>query len=233
MSSLPLFRDRAEAGEQLAQVILSEITQLKLTTGTATNEHPMIIYGLPRGGLPVAAPIARLLGCPLNVIVAKKISFPENPELAIGAATADGHVLWASKRLRYSRRREVALEQAQLKAMDQMQKLAPFCPKVNLQGAIALVVDDGIATGMTMAVAAQALRAGTQAANGEQQKPAAVWICAPVAPPDLIPVLQEWSDRTIILATPQPFLSVSRFYAQFPQVEMEEALYYLREVNKT
>lgn len=219
MSPSPLFCDRVDAGEKLAQLVVSQFnTDVEMGAKT-------IVYALPRGGLPVAAPIARLLKCPLDVILAKKITLPDNPELAIGAVTADGHVLWSGQRA--IRRldvklRETALLQAQTKAQDQLADLAPAQPKVSPQGAIAILVDDGIATGMTMATAAEALRA---------QQPAAIWICAPVAPPDLLESLHKWGDRVFLLATPQPFLSVSRFYVEFPQVEMAEALSCLQQQN--
>jgi predicted phosphoribosyltransferase len=80
---------------------------------------------------------------------------------------------------------------------------------------LAILVDDGIATGMTMAVAAKAL---------QSQQPAALWICAPVAPADLMGFLAGMGDKAIVLETPHPFYSVSRFYGQFPQVETAEAL---------
>ncbi len=84
MSYTPLFTDRTDAGEKLAQKINSVMRQ---TTASGTKPVP-IVYALPRGGLPVAAPVARILGCPLTIMVAKKISHPENPELAIGAVCA-------------------------------------------------------------------------------------------------------------------------------------------------
>jgi predicted phosphoribosyltransferase len=221
MSPCPLFRNRDDAGEKLAERVLSEFGKLDDALGSAKP----VVYALPRGGLPVAAPVARLLGCPLDVVVAKKIARPENPELAIGACTADGHVLWSQHpslcRLN-PKVREAALRHALEKARDQLAQLAPARPGVSPQGAIAILVDDGIATGMTVAVAAEALRA---------QQPRAVWVAAPVAPLDLLPSLRQWGERAIVLATPERFLSVSRFYADFPQVEMEEALACLQEQN--
>lgn len=211
MLNLPLFRDRTDAGEQLAIKIHAEITQLR------DSDVQPIVLALPRGGLPVALPVARRLNCPLTVIVAKKISHPSNPELAMGAVTADGHFLWDTQTPAHipdSRKGSLALNEALRKAQNQLERLTPACQQVNIQGAIAIIVDDGIATGMTMAVAAQALK---------KQNPAAVWLCAPVAPLGLIPWLKQWGDRIIILETPESFLSVSRFYAEFPQVSTAEA----------
>jgi predicted phosphoribosyltransferase len=221
MSSAPLFSDRADAGEQLAQMILTHITQLK---ETGVSIVP-IVYALPRGGIPVAAPVARLLSCPLDIVVAKKITTPKNPELAIGAVTSTGHILWARQRLitrRNSNLLQVAMHQAQEKAQAQLDQLSIGCPKTNPEGALALLVDDGIATGMTMAAATQALKA---------QAPAQVWICAPMAPAGLIKWLSQWCDRVVVLQAPDPFLSVSRFYGNFPQIETQDALIYLQQHN--
>lgn len=220
MSDYPLFRDRQFAGEQLAEAIGRSLTE---ATADGTR---LIVYALPRGGLPVAVPVARILNCPLDIVVAKKISHPKNPELAIGAVTADGNVLWdkqAPFRIEYSRVGEAALTEALNKAQFQQAQFTPACLQVDPQGAIAILVDDGIATGMTMAVAAHALRA---------KQPAAVWLCTPVAPPTLLPWLRQWGDRLIVLETPEFFFSVSRFYEQFPQVEVAEALACLQQQNE-
>ncbi len=221
MSSAPLFSDRTDAGEQLAQVIRTHLNQLKAAGIIA----PPIVYGLPRGGIPVAAPVARSLDCPLDIVVAKKISTPQNPELAIGAVTAEGNVLWSRQKLFGKKNAlllETSLRQAQEKAQDLLIQLSPGCPKVDSQGALALLVDDGIATGMTIAAAAQALKG---------RNPAQVWICSPVAPTGLSKWLSQWCDRVVLLETPEPFLSVSRFYAQFPQLTTEEALSCLQQHN--
>lgn len=213
MTPAIIFRDRIDAGEQLAQEIHRIFTKMP----TCNVAHP-IVYALPRGGLPVALPIARSLRCPLDIVVAKKISHPKNPELAIGAVTADGNIIWSEETpldLRNSQLGEMAVNEALKKADSQLAYFTPSRSKLNPEGAIAILVDDGIATGMTIKVAAIALRA---------QNPAAVWICAPVAPWGLIPCLEQWGDRIILLSAPKSFLSVSRFYAEFPQVETESAL---------
>ena len=216
----PLFSNRTEAGEKLGQAIHTILTQQ-----TTDGAKPIpIVYALPRGGLPVAAPIARLLDCPLTVEVAKKISHPDNPELAIGAVTASGHVLWEQQKIfRYklaSRWRQAALNATIHQAKSLEDQLSPACPQVKTEGATLILVDDGIATGMTMAVAANALK---------KLSPAEVWICTPVAPLKLLPWLRQWGDRLIVLATPEPFLSVSNFYLEFPQVETTEAIKYLQQ----
>ena len=212
-----IFVDRHDAGEKLAQAVLIEAQTLPKSTR-------FVVYALPRGGLPVAEPVARALDCPLDVIVAKKITRPENLELAIGAVTADGHVLWlkpSSDRVQEPDR-EAALLSAQGKAQAQLAQFGAR-PEIDPEGAIALLVDDGIATGMTMAVAVKALRT---------RNPLQIWICAPVAPQEMVNALRQNSDllgfeganRAIILATPDPFWSVGRFYQVFTQVETEEAL---------
>ncbi len=217
MFSSPLFDNRADAGEKLAAAVFAELEKLNLTSPEVVKP---IVYALPRGGLPIAVPIARLLGCALDVVVAKKITRPDNLEYAIGAVTADGEVVWQKQKPRNLRFQTLALQQAQDQAQSLLADLDAGCPNVSAAGALAILVDDGIATGMTMAVAAQALRA---------QQLAALWICVPVAPQDLLKFLEEMCDRAIVLETPDPFYSVSRFYAEFPQVETEVALACLRQ----
>lgn len=238
-SSIVRFVDRRAAGEQLAQAVLQEAQPLMLTAA-----H-FVVYALPKGGLPIALPIAQRLDCPLDVIVAKKITRPANPELAIGAVTADGHVVWDGQRPDLAANvipnatennatetlpdpetlqpsfspDNIALQEAQAHAQAQLGELSPDSPRFSPQGAIAVLVDDGIATGMTMAAAVQSVRS---------QQPAQIWICAPVAPIELMPILRSYGDRVIVLATPHPFYSVSRFYQTFPQVTMAEAAAYLQ-----
>ncbi|NER28003.1 MAG: phosphoribosyltransferase [Symploca sp. SIO1C4] len=223
MSSAPLFSDRLDAGQQLAQLLLNLVKQFH--DGEGVSAQP-IVYALPRGGIPVAVPVVRQLNCPLDIVAAKKITNAQNPELAIGAVTSDGHVLWSRFRpigKRISSSRQTALRQAQTKAQQQLEQLKVACSCVNPRGALALVIDDGIATGMTMAAATRALR---------KYEPAQIWICSPVAPGGLMKWLEQWGDRVIVLQTPEPFISVSRFYAEFPQVKTNEALVCLQEVNQ-
>ncbi len=186
----------------------------------------------------MAIPVARKLKCPLDIIIAKKITTFSNRELAIGAVTTDGNVLWSSPKLLkriscdlLNKSRSLALE----KALTQESQFASYRPQVNAEGAIcgsrsgvspriAILVDDGIATGMTILAAAEAIKANHQAAQ--------VWIASPVAPRPLLPELNQSCNRLLILETPSPFLSVSRFYFNFDQVTTSVALDYLQQYNQ-
>jgi predicted phosphoribosyltransferase len=223
MPSSPLFRDRHDAGCQLAKAVEQRVT----AQGWQQLPLSPVVYGLPRGGVAVAAPVAQALQCPLDVVIAKKITLPDHPEFAIGAVTADGQVMRARRRMifgdrdpRWRQSREAALT----KARAQWQQLAAVSPQIRPKGRLVVLVDDGIATGMTMAVAARSLFA---------KHPAHLLICAPVAPPGVVTRLQHWCDAVVVLATPTAFLSVSRYYADFPQVEMAEAIACLQHHNQS
>lgn len=219
MNSIMLFHNRSTAGGELAQLVHQQLLELE-------NSRQMIVYALPRGGIPVAIPIAKQLNCPLDVIVAKKITTPTNRELAIGAVTSEGNILWTKPQLWRDanlRGLKEAVLQAEEQAKTQALEFASYRLPLNPQGKIAIIVDDGIATGMTMGVAAQYLR---------EQQVAEIWLCAPVAPPDLIPQLELWSNRVLVLATPDPFFSVSRFYQHFEQVPLTDAIAMLASHNQ-
>ena len=227
MSRTQIFRDRLDAGEQLAKLVRVAILEAQSEGMTASP----IVYALPRGGIPVAAVVARELGCPLDVIVAKKITAPKNQELAIGAITTDGYLIWANSKLlnrKSPSMLEKAVHRARSKAAAQWSVFAPYCRQVSPEGRLAILVDDGIATGMTMAAALGAMR---------KRSAARVWIAAPVAPRDFLNGLPEWGtaqspDGVIIVETPHPFLSVSRFYVKFPQISTQEALTQLQQYNR-
>lgn len=220
MFDAPLFANRTDAGQKLALAIDALLTQQSSVLGE--NPTP-IVYALPRGGVPVAAEISQFIDCPLTVIVSKKIGHPENRELAIGAVTADENILWAPSykcRFRYPQWQKEALDTALEQAKSLEAQLISACPQVNPKNATLILVDDGIATGMTMAVAIKALR---------KLSPQAIWLCAPVAPMRILPYLRQWGDRSIILAAPQSFFSVSNFYVDFPQVETSTVRKYLQQ----
>lgn len=215
MSSNILFYDRLDAARQLAQLILQEIAE-RDDIGVSLTP---VVYALPRGGIPLAAIISRQLNCPLDILVAKKITTAANRELAIGAVTAKGTTVWAEPRF-FAHLSLVTLKEALARALEKAEaiatKFALYRPidSVSMEK-LAIVVDDGIATGLTVKVAVEELK---------QENTKEIWICAPVAPADLVEYLQQWGDKAILVATPEVFGSVSRFYRYFPQISLEEAI---------
>jgi putative phosphoribosyl transferase len=203
-----LFKDRRDAGQQLA----ARLAFLK-------DQPSVIVLGIPRGGVVVAAEIARALHAPLDVFLAHKLGAPFNPELAIGALTSTGEVLLDEllvAELRLSPReiaREVERQRKEIgRRLDVFRKdRAPL----DLKNRTVVIVDDGIATGSTMLAALRALR---------QQKPARLILAIPVGPPETIQRLACECDQVIVLDTPEPFWAVGRFYMQFGQTSDEEVV---------
>ena len=220
----PPFRDRQDAGAQLAQAVLQDLDALGWLPAHPDSES--VVYGLPRGGVISALPLAEALHCPLDVVIAKKITLPDNAELAIGAVTADGQVLRARRQLfgLETEAWKTARAAAWQRALEQRQQFDAVTPHISPTGRLAVLVDDGIATGMTVVAAARSLWA---------KRPAKLLICAPVAPPQVVQRLQQWCDRMILLYTPVEFYSVSQFYQTFPQVEMAEAIACLQTYNRS
>ncbi|MEF8792473.1 phosphoribosyltransferase [Thiohalorhabdus sp.] len=205
-----MFRDRWEAGERLASA-------LKEQAVTAD-----IVLAVPRGGLPAGRAVADALGIPLDIVVARKMGAPGNPELAIGAVASDGSAWHNEALIKQLGVDEDYLEQVRrqeaAKARDKFDRYRGDRPDPDLTGKRVLIVDDGLATGATtVACIRQAFSAGT----------AEVILAVPVAPPDSVRRLQEEADRVIAVSTPESFMAVGQFYETFGQVSDEEAMGYL------
>jgi putative phosphoribosyl transferase len=201
------FTDRVDAGQRLA----------------ARLEHlrggPVVVLGLPRGGVPVALEVARALGAPLDVIVVRKLGVPFQPELAMGAVGEDGAVVISTE---LARRAGVsAAKLAAVQAREQAQVAARAAryrahrQREPLDGRVAVVVDDGIATGSTARAACQVARA-----HGA----ARVVLAVPVAPPGWQTRIAGAADELICVATPPGFLAIGQFYADFSQTTDEEVI---------
>ena len=205
------FRDRFDAGRQLA----SRLLPLKGTDA--------VVLGLPRGGVPVAAEVARALDAPLDVILVRKLGVPAQPELGMGAiGEGDARVINADV-VRYSGASEAdinAVEQRERAELERRTKrFRGDAPREPLAGRIAVLVDDGIATGSTARAACQVARA---------QGAARVVLAAPVAPPSARSTLAGDADELVCLETPERFLAIGEWYDDFSQTRDEEVVSLLR-----
>jgi predicted phosphoribosyltransferase len=205
-----IFDDRVEAG-----VLLGE--GLKERFGAASGPDA-VVFGIPRGGVIVAAEVARILDAPLDVIVPRKIRAPSNPELGLGAVAPGVEVLDERlvRSLRVSPdylRREI--ERAEIEIARRETAYRRDRPAANVRGKIALVVDDGIATGGTAVAALRWARA---------QGASTTVIAAPVAPASVRPLFLREADEIVFLSEPEPFVAVGRWYRNFDQTSDEEVV---------
>lgn len=209
------FADRADAGERLAARFRDLAAEWE--AGGPDALARAVVLGIPRGGVPVAAAVASSLGLALDVVVAHKLGAPFQPELAIGAAAADGTVLvepWAREVVGDDEayvRQTADAEVARARSHEAL--LRRGRPAVDLRGRPAIIVDDGIATGATMHVAVLAARAA-----GASR----VVVAAPVGARDSVATLRGIADDVVVVATPDPFYAVGEFYVRFDQVGDDE-----------
>ena len=206
-----LFKDRAQAGRDLA-------IALERYRGPTT-----LALGLPRGGVVVAAEVARALDCELDVIVTRKVGAPGNPEYAIGAVAEGGTVALNDEEIRtygiaeaYVRQEVHRQEQEIERRVRLYRKGDPLPP---MKDRTVLVVDDGVATGFTMLAALKAVRAA-----GAHP----VVMATPVIPPSTLDRLQYFCDDAVVLAAPEPFYAVGMFYEDFEQVSDQDVIRILR-----
>ena len=202
-----VFADRDNAGRRLAARL-----------GHLRGE-PVVVLGLPRGGVPVAFQVAQALGAPLDVIVVRKLGVPFQPELGMGAVGEDGARVVNPEVMRACgvSQQELAAVQARERAAVAVRaaRYRAVRPREPLAGRVAVVVDDGIATGSTARAACQIARA-----HGA----ARVVLAVPVAPPGWQARIGADADELVCVATPRGFLSIGQCYARFPQVSDEEVL---------
>jgi putative phosphoribosyl transferase len=195
------FRDRAHAGAQLAE-------QLASYRGT----NPLVL-ALPRGGVPVAAEVARALDAQLDILAVRKLGAPMASEVAIGAVTADGVRVVNEQMIReLGISREYMDRITQLEAAEAQRQERRFRTGAapNVTGRTVILVDDGLATGATMIAAARSVR---------ERNPARLVIAVPVCSVDALEQLRAEADDIACLASPDPFLAVSVYYGDFTQVD--------------
>lgn len=207
-----VFADRAEAGRRLADRL-----------GHLRGE-PLVVVGLPRGGVPVAAEVAVALGAPLDVILVRKLGVPFQPELGVGAIGEDGVRVVNREVVELTGVTPGDLAAVEARERQELERRARRYrgdrPRLPLAGRTVVVVDDGIATGSTARAACRVARV-----HGA----ARVVLAVPVAPPEWTERLAGVADEYVCVATPEPFSAIGQFYANFSQTSDEEVVALLRQ----
>lgn len=208
-----MFKDRKDAGKLLAQRLAEY------------RDKNAIIYALPRGGVVLGFEIAQALSVPLDLVIARKIGHPDNPEYAVCAVTEKGepfcdkreqatlNSVWLEKEIK--REQEEARRRREKYFKDQKSRSA--------KNKIAVVVDDGVATGLTLRTALRSLR---------NEQPEELVVAVPVAPHELVNILCAEADRVIVLKDEQKYLgAVGAYYQSFPQVSDAEVIELLKQAE--
>lgn len=211
MTDLP-FEDRKAAGQELARHL------------TGYQDHAdLLVLGLPRGGVPVAAEVARALEAPLDVIVVRKVGVPQHPELAMGALAGvagtvvtvqNENVMEQVRRLGWDGdvfERVAGREREELRRREETYRAG--LPPLDVSGTVAVVVDDGLATGATMRAAVAAIH---------NLGPARLVVAVPVAAARVCAQMRDVADDVVCAATPEPFRAVGLSYVNFEQTTDEE-----------
>jgi putative phosphoribosyl transferase len=212
-----LFRDREDAGERLARSL------------AAFKGQDCVVLALPRGGVPVAAKVAAELGAPLDLLLVRKIGAPRQPELAIGAVIDGGTpiIVRDQELIRLTGTSARQFDELCTREIAEIERRRKFYfggrPPPSLSGRVAIVVDDGLATGNTMRAALQAAR---------MRKPRLLVMAIPVAPPGTLESFRGEADQIVCLAVPELFQSVGQFYQDFAQVSDAEVVRLLAESAK-
>lgn len=205
MIQLP-FADRDEAGKLLA----AELSRRNLSGDT-------IVLALPRGGVPVGFRVASALRVPLDIVVVRKLGVPWQPELAMGAIAGGSEPMLDSDLTRALDISEqeidvvVARERAEIERREKLYRGGRLGPE--LRGRTVVLVDDGLATGSTMVVAARHVRS---------LKPARLIVAVPIASVQACNWIRQEADECVCLATPEPFAAVGQWYIDFRQTSDTE-----------
>ena len=194
------FRDRAEAGRLLAELLRDY-----------KGRDDVVVLALPRGGVPVAYEVAEALGLPLDVFVVRKLGAPGHPELAMGAIASGGLVV-----LNKGVAAALGVDEAGVRRVIESE-LAEL-QRREAEQATVILVDDGLATGSTMKAAALAVR---------QLNPARVVVAVPVAAKETCEEFEDVVDETVCAVTPRPFHAVGLWYDDFSQTSDEEVREFL------
>jgi predicted phosphoribosyltransferase len=203
-----MFRNRREAGRLLAQKL----------SAYAGRSH-VIVFALPRGGVPVAYEAARALDLPLEVFVVRKLGMPGHEEFAIGAVASGGLVVKRPLLIEAYQIPGTIVERIEAREREELARRESLYGReggpLEIEGRTVILVDDGLATGSTMHAAVLALR---------KALPARIVVAVPVASPEAFEGLRAEADEVVVLATPRHFRAVGQWYDDFRQTTDEEVL---------
>lgn len=206
-----LFRDREDAANKLAARLLES----KL-------ENPVVL-GIPRGGMPIGAVVAKALGAPFSVFVSRKIGAPGNPEFGIGAVAEDGSYLLDDESVAWTGASraslEASIEAERARCRAYVERYRNGQPLPALEGRTAVLCDDGLATGITMLAAVAAV---------QKLGAAAVVAAAPVASRQAVARLRGAGAQPVAYDTPHDFGAVAQFYERFEQLSDDDVARFLR-----
>jgi len=200
------FKDRVDAGRQLAAKL-----------SKYAGRQDVLVLGLPRGGVPVAAEVARALDAPFDIFLVRKLGVPGHPELAMGALAEGGVEVLSDHLIRDLGIPELAVQQVavrerlELDRRDALYRQGRSRPPI--QGRVVIVVDDGLATGASMQAAVLALK---------KLGPSRVVVAVPVGAMETCERLRQEADEVVCAVTPEPFQAVGLWYQQFDQTTDEE-----------
>jgi len=201
-----LFRDRSDAGRQLASKLMRY-----------ANRDDVVVLALPRGGVPVGYEVAQALHAPLDVFVVRKLGVPGHEELAMGAIASGGVRILNESVLSQLPISEEEIEKASARADEELRRrelaYRDGRPPLDLEGKIVILVDDGLATGSTMRAAVEALR---------RTKPGWIVVAVPVGASESCGEFKQVADDAICTTTPEPFYAVGLWYDDFTQTSDEE-----------
>lgn len=210
-----IFRNRAQGGELLAATLTKY-----------ANRRDVIVLGLPRGGVPVAAAVAKKLHAPLDVMIVRKLGLPGWEELAMGAIASGGIRVINERVVREAGISPTSIETAAAREGEELKRrelaYRGHAGPPDVEGKIVILCDDGIATGSTIRAAVRALR---------QQHPARIVIAVPTASADTCEMLEPLVDELISLVRPLYFRSVGQWYDHFEQTTDAEVTQLLREAD--
>jgi putative phosphoribosyl transferase len=210
------FRDRPDAGRQLARQLMKYASQ------------DPVILALPRGGVPVGFEVAKALGAPLDLVLVRKIGAPGHAEFGIGAVVDGAHpqVVLNDTAITQLEVSSSYIEQETRRQLDEIERrrrrYLAGRPPINVEGRTAIIVDDGIATGGTVRAALRAL---------SRARPARLVLAVPVGPRDTLDELLAEADEVICLLTPEPFYAVGEHYDDFTQTSDDEVITLLDEAR--